>query len=456
MTEVEEFELLVVGGGKAGKTLAMDLAKAGVRVAMVEQGMIGGTCINVACIPTKTLVTSARALRTLRRAKDLGIVADGHPDLDLLRAHKNGVVDGMVAGNRKMFLDSGMDLVIGTARFIGPRTARIELADGGARVLRGQEVVIDTGTKPMLPPIPGLAEAAPLTSETMLELERIPERLIVLGGGYVGAEFAQMMSRFGSRVTLVEAADRLLAREDAEFSDAVAEIFVREGIHVRLASPCQGVCRNADGTVTATLPGGEEIVADDILVAVGRTPVTEGLGLEAAEVDLDEHGFIKVDARLRTTAEHVWAAGDVAGSPQFTHLSLDDYRVIKADLAGQDRTTTGRLVPYVVFLDPELARVGMIEEQARADGHQVKVSRLPVAAIPRARTLRETEGLWKIVVEGDTDQILGATLLGPESGEVITTIQTAMLTGLTFSVLQSMTITHPTMTEGLNVMPPPA
>lgn len=201
MTKIEEFDLLVVGGGKAGKTLAMDLAKAGQRVAMVERGMIGGTCINVACIPTKTLVTSARALRTLRQARDLGMIADGHPDLNLLRAHKNGVVEGMVAGNRKMFLDSGMDLVIGTARFIGPRTANVELADGGARVLRGQEVVINTGTKPMLPPIPGLAEAAPLTSETMLELERIPERLIVLGGGYVGAEFARKWpgSAAGSR-----------------------------------------------------------------------------------------------------------------------------------------------------------------------------------------------------------------------------------------------------------------
>jgi pyruvate/2-oxoglutarate dehydrogenase complex dihydrolipoamide dehydrogenase (E3) component len=451
--KAEEYDLLVVGGGKAGKTLAMDWAKAGRRVAMVERGMIGGTCINVACIPTKTLVTSARAARTLARAEQLGLVgAAPKIDGDLLRTHKTGVVDGMVAANHKQFLDSGMDLVLGTARFTAERTVEVALNDGGTRVLRGAETVINTGTRPLLPQIPGLADAGALTSDTLLELQQLPERLTVIGGGAIGLEFAHMFAAFGSHVTLVEAAARLLPREDEDIAQAVADLLTADGIDLVLGSAPVSVRRVPDGRVTVTLSDGTTVTSDDVLVAAGRAPVTAGLGLAAAGVKTDEAGFVVVDDHLATSAPHTWAAGDVAGSPQFTHVSLDDYRILKTNLAGGSRSTRDRLIPYTLFITPELSRVGLTEEQARAAGHEVRVAKLPVAAIPRARTMRETTGLWKAVVDARTDRILGTSLLGPESGEVITTVQSTMLAGLPYTALRDMIISHPTMTEGLNLL----
>lgn len=450
---VEEYDLLVVGGGKAGKTLAMDWARAGRRVAMVERGMIGGTCINVACIPTKTLVTSARAVRTLERARQLGLVADAPKvDVELLRAHKSGVVDGMAAANLKQFLDSGMDLVLGQARFVAERTVEVALNDGGTRVLRGIETVINTGTRPRIPAIPGLAEAGALTSDTLLRLERIPERLTVVGGGVVGLEFAQMFAAFGSRITLIESNDRLLPQEDEDIAQAVTDLLAADGIEIVTGSRVTSVEREADGSVTTTLADGTLLTGDDVLVAVGRSPVTAELGLEAAGVTTDPTGFVVVDEHLATSAPHTWAAGDVAGSRQFTHVSLDDYRILKANLAGGSRSTHDRLIPYTVFITPELARVGLTETQARAAGHQVRVAKLPVAAIPRARTLRETGGVWKAVVDAGTDRILGVSLLGAEAGEVATVVQTAMVGGLPYTALRDMIISHPTMGEALNML----
>ncbi|TNH27923.1 mercuric reductase [Micromonospora orduensis] len=449
----EEFDLLVVGGGKAGKTLGMDIARSGGRVAMVERGMIGGSCINVACIPTKALVTSARAARLLRDASALGLAVEGgRVDVDLLRAHKQDVVEGMVAANRQQFLDSGLHLVIGTARFVGPRTVRVSLPDGGERLLRGADVVVNTGTRPHLPSVPGLAEAGVLTSESLLRLDRLPARLVVLGGGTVGVEFAQMFASFGSRVTVVEGGPQILSREDPDVSDALLRVFLHDGIDVRVAVSVARVDRDADGTVRVTLDDGSVVSGDDLLVAVGREPVTDGLDLDVAGVQLDERGFVVVDEYLRTTAERTWAAGDVAGSPQFTHASLDDYRIVRANLAGERRSTAGRLIPYTVFTTPELARVGLTETEARRAGYDIQVARLPVAAIPRARTLRQTEGMWKAVIDAGTDRILGAALLGAEAGEVITSVQLAMLAGMPWTALRDAVITHPTMTEGLNLL----
>jgi pyruvate/2-oxoglutarate dehydrogenase complex dihydrolipoamide dehydrogenase (E3) component len=450
---VEEYDLLVVGGGKAGKTLAMDWAKAGKRVAMVERGMIGGTCINVACIPTKTLVTSARAVRTLERARQLGLVADAPKvDVELLRAHKSGVVEAMSAGNLKQFLDSGMDLVLGQARFVAERTVEVALNAGGTRVLRGAETVINTGTRPRMPALPGLAEAGALTSDTLLRLERIPERLTVIGGGVVGLEFAHMFAAFGSRVTLVESSHRLLPQEDGDIARAVADLLAADGIKIVTGSPVTSVERAADGQVITDLTDGTRLTADDVLVAVGRTPVTAELGLASAGVRTDEAGFVVVDDHLATSAPHTWAAGDVAGSRQFTHVSLDDYRILKANLAGGSRSTRDRLIPYTIFITPELARVGLTESQARAAGHRVRTARLPVAAIPRARTLRETDGIWKAVVDADTDRVLGVSLLGAEAGDVATVVQTAMVAGLPYTALRDMIISHPTMAEALNML----
>ncbi|MFF5858181.1 dihydrolipoyl dehydrogenase family protein [Streptomyces sp. NPDC012751] len=450
--DVEDVDLLVVGGGKAGKTLAMDTARAGQRVVMVERGMIGGTCINVACIPTKSLVTSARLLRRAATAEALGLrLGQAEVDLELLRSHKEDVVSGMVEVNRRQFIDSGMDLVLGTARFIAERTVEIALNDGGRRVVRGKDVVINTGTVPRIAPVPGLATAKPLTSESIMDLHHIPDRLVVIGGGYVGLEFAQMFAAFGSRVTVLESGPRLLPREDSDVAEALLGYLREDGVELVTGSAAKEVVREG-GTVSVLLEDGRRLEADDLLAATGRAPVTGELGLDAAGVRTDENGFVQVDDRLATSAPRTWAVGDVAGSPQFTHVSLDDYRIVKANIAGGDRSTNGRLVPWNLFTDPELARVGLTEDQARAAGHNVRIAKLPVMAIPRARTLRDTRGLWKAVVDRDSEQILGVALLGPEAAEVVTVVQTAMLAGLPYTALRDGMIAHPTMAEGLNAL----
>lgn len=453
MHGIEEVDLLVIGGGKAGKSLALDRAKAGWSVAMVEHDKIGGTCINVACIPTKALVASARALLSARRADELGIEIEGEPAvvLDRLRAHKEGVVGGMVVAHAQLFTGSGMDFLMGTARFVAERTVEVALNGGGTRTIRGREVVIDTGTTPALPDLPGLPQAAPWTSESILHLARLPESILILGGGYVGCEFASMLAVFGSRVTLVQRAGQLLPREDPDVASAVADLLRSQGVDVRLRAEATSA-RREDGGVVLTLADGTELRADDLLVAAGRRPVTADLEAEKAGVELDARGFVVTDGHLRTTAEHVWAAGDVAGSPQFTHASWNDFRIIKANLTGGDAVTTGRLVPYTVFLTPELARIGLTETQAHAEGREVTVARLGVAAIPRAKTVRETAGHWKVVIDDATDEILGASLLGHESGEVLAALQMAMLGHLPYQRVRDAVITHPTMAEGLNLI----
>jgi pyruvate/2-oxoglutarate dehydrogenase complex dihydrolipoamide dehydrogenase (E3) component len=447
-------DLLVIGGGKAGKSLAMDLAAAGQSVAMVERGMIGGTCINVACIPTKTLVNSARLLKTMRRAAGFGITGAGSPavDVDLLRHRKEDVVGTMVAGQRKSFLASGMDLVIGEAKFVADRTVEVALDGGGTRTLSGTNVVINTGTVPSLPPIDGLAGASVQTSESILRLQELPTSMVVLGGGYIGAEYASMLSLMGVRVTVVQRGAHLLGREDPDVAASVADAFTGDGIDLRLGVEATRVSRATDGTVTVDLSDGSSVSADDILVALGREPVTAGLGLEKTGVELSARGFVSVDEHLRTTAGGVWAAGDVAGSPQFTHASWNDYRILKANLAGGALSTKDRLVPYCVFITPELGRVGLTEAEARAAGHNIRVARMPVSAIPRARTIGELDGTWKAVVDRDTDLILGAALFGAEASEVIGVVQMAMLGGLRYQQVRDAVITHPTMAEGLQLL----
>ncbi|SDC38089.1 Pyruvate/2-oxoglutarate dehydrogenase complex, dihydrolipoamide dehydrogenase (E3) component [Sanguibacter gelidistatuariae] len=462
---IEDIELLVVGGGKAGKTLAMEWANAGRRVAMIERGWIGGTCINVACIPTKTLVTSARALRMARRARELGFVVGQLPgdplagdvavDIDLLRAHKEGVVGEMVASQRSLFLASGMDLVIGEAVFVAPRTVRVTADDGSRRTLRGEQVVINTGARPLVPDLDGLTDVPYLTSETLLELRTIPRSLVVLGGGVVSTELAQMFAVFGSSVTVIERGPHLLSRLDPAVSDAVADALRADGVDVRLSAPAHSVARahwpGGEGVVVH-LADGSQITADALLVATGRTPATATLDLPSAGVDVTDRGFVATDEFLRTTAPGTWAAGDVAGTPQFTHASYDDYRVLRANLAGGSVSTAGRVIPSAVFIDPELAMIGLSQVQAEAAGYTVKVARMPVAKIPRAHTLRATAGLWSAVVDADTNLLLGVTLMGAEASESLTSAQMVMSAGLPYTALRDAIIIHPTMTEGFTLL----
>lgn len=459
----EDVDLLVVGGGKAGKSLAMLRARAGDRVVMVERDKVGGTCINVACIPTKTLISSARVLHEVQGSGAHGVTLPGRDggsgalerariDLAALRARKEAVVGGMVAAHERMFPASGMDFVRGTARFVAPRTVEIALNDGGRRRVRGARVLINTGTTPSVPPIEGLADVRYWTSEDLLALPELPDALVVLGGGVIGVEMASLMGLLGVPVTVVHAGEHILDREDDDVAAEVAAGLEALGVTILTGARASRVAA-ADGRgVVVTAADGREATGSHLLLALGRTPVTAGLGLEAAGVELTGRGFVRVDEHLRTTAPGVYAAGDVAGTPQFTHASWNDFRVLRDILAGGEASTAGRLIPWAVFTTPELGHVGLTEAEARRAGHEVRVARTPAAAVPRARTLGRAEGFYKVIVDADTDEILGAAVIGAEASEVVTAIQMAMLGGLRWQQVRDAVITHPTMGEGLNIV----
>lgn len=452
----EKYDLVVVGGGKAGKSLAMLRAKKGDKVFMVERDKIGGTCINVACIPTKTLVSSARRLAEVRTAAAYGVdlpgadLASAGVDLEALRARKESVVGGMVEAHKKMFAAPGLDFVLGTAKFVGPKTVEATLADGSVRVVEGEKVLINTGTTPAIPPIEGLGDVDYWTSEDALRLTEIPDRLVILGGGVIGVEMASMMAAFGADVTLIEGGEHILAREDADVAEEMAANLAAQGVTVRTGERAVRVSSGDEGIVVHTTAG--EVAGTRLLVALGRTPATKGLGLEAAGVELTERGFVKVDSRLETTAPGVYAAGDVAGTPQFTHASWNDFRVLRDLFAGKDASTEGRLIPWAVFATPELGRVGMSESEARAAGRDIRVAKVAAAAVPRAKTHGHVEGFYKVVVDTETEEILGAAIVAESASEVIAAVQTAMLGGLPWPKLRDAVIAHPTMAEGLNIV----
>lgn len=452
----EKYDLVVVGGGKAGKSLAMLRAKKGDKVFMVERDKIGGTCINVACIPTKTLVSSARRLAEVRTAASYGVdlpgadLASARVDLQALRARKESVVGGMVEAHKRMFAAPGLDFVLGTAKFVGPKTVEATLADGSVRVVEGEKVLINTGTTPAIPPIEGLGDVAYWTSEDALRLTEIPDRLVILGGGVIGVEMASMMAAFGANVTLIEGGEHILAREDADVAEEMAANLAAQGVTVRTGERAMRVSSDGEGVIVHTTAG--EVAGTRLLVALGRTPVTKGLGLEAAGVELTERGFVKVDSRLETTAPGVYAAGDVAGTPQFTHASWNDFRVLRDLFAGKEASTEGRLIPWAVFATPELGRVGMSESEARAAGRDIRVAKVAAAAVPRAKTHGHVEGFYKVVVDAETEEILGAAIVAESASEVIAAVQTAMLGGLPWPKLRDAVIAHPTMAEGLNIV----
>lgn len=452
----EKYDLVVVGGGKAGKSLAMLRAKKGDKVFMVERDKIGGTCINVACIPTKTLVSSARRLAEVRTAAAYGVdlpgadLASAGVDLEALRARKESVVGGMVEAHKKMFAAPGLDFVLGTAKFVGPKTVEAKLADGSVRVVEGEKVLINTGTTPAIPPIEGLSDVDYWTSEDALRLTEIPDRLVILGGGVIGVEMASMMAAFGADVTLIEGGEHILAREDADVAEEMAANLAAQGVTVRTGERAVRVSSGNEGVLVHTTAG--EVAGTRLLVALGRTPATKGLGLEAAGVELTERGFVKVDSRLETTAPGVYAAGDVAGTPQFTHASWNDFRVLRDLFAGKDASTEGRLIPWAVFATPELGRVGMSESEARAAGRDIRVAKVAAAAVPRAKTHGHVEGFYKVVVDAETEEILGAAIVAESASEVIAAVQTAMLGGLPWPKLRDAVIAHPTMAEGLNIV----
>ena len=455
MADIERYELLILGGGKAGKTLAMDMARAGRRVGLIERGLIGGSCINIACIPAKTLIRSAQVARLVRERVSFGLQSGTTKvNMPAVAARTAFVVAGMVADHHRLFAESGLELVVGEGRFAAGRVVEVSLLDGSTRRMAGERIFLDLGTRAAVPDIPGLVAASPLTHVEALQLLRLPTHLLVLGGGYVGLELAQAFRHLGSFVTIIERGSQLLGREDPDIAASILDLCRGDGIAVYLDTAVDGVAGRSGDEVRVTLSnkdGPLTLSGSDLLVAAGRVPQTAGIGLELAGVTLNGAGFIEVDDHLATSAPGIWAMGEAAGSPMFTHVALDDYRVAKSVILGGDRTTRSRLIPYAVFIEPEFARVGLSETEARASGLSIRVAALPVAEVPRARTLGETRGLMKALV-GRDDRILGFAMLGAQAGEIVAVVQTAMWGALPYTAFRDGIIAHPTMAEGLNLL----
>jgi pyruvate/2-oxoglutarate dehydrogenase complex dihydrolipoamide dehydrogenase (E3) component len=455
MSQPEVYEVLVLGSGAGGKLLSWHLAIQGRRTAVVERKYIGGSCPNINCLPSKNEVWSAKVADLVHHAANFGLVTGSTTiDMERVRRRKRQMVDGLIAMHLKLYRDSGAELIMGSGRFVAPRTIEVRLNDGGTRMLKGDKVFLNLGTRATIPPVPGLADAQPMTNIELLEIDRLPEHLVILGGGYVGLEFAQAYRRFGSRVTVIEHGTQLLSREDPDVANEIQRILTAEGIDILLGAEVhtvEGRSGNSVSLAVRTAAGEQKIAGSHILVATGRTPNTAGIGLEVTGVQLDARGYIKVNDRLETSAPDVWAIGECAGSPQFTHVSEDDFRIIRDNLAGGHRSTRDRLVPYCLFTDPPLARVGLSERDAQQQGISVRVAKHPMSAVLRTWTTSENIGFMKVLVEaaGEGDRILGFVMVGPEAGEVMASVQTAMLGRLPYTLLRDAILAHPTMAEGL-------
>ncbi len=454
---MSSYDAVVIGTGQAGKPLAMSLAESGRKTAIVERAeRVGGSCIVEGCTPTKTMVASARVAHLARRASDYG-VKTGAVEVDLakVRERKRDIVDKFSGGaKRGLEKQENLDLIFGEASFVSPREVRVATRDGGELRLTSPLVFINTGTRAKVPDVPGLAEIPYVTNATVMELERVPESLVVLGGGYIGLEFGQMFRRFGSQVTIVQRGPRLLPREDEDIASEIAKIFGQDGIEVLLSSTLASVGRISEATSAlevATPEGERTLPASQVLVAAGRLPNTERLGLEGAGVEVDERGYVRVNERLETNVPGIYALGDVNGGPAFTHVSYDDYRIVEKNLLdGGNATTRDRLIPYCVFIDPELGRIGMSESEARERGLRYRVAKLPMTRVARALEADETRGFMKALVEEGTDRILGAAILGVTGGEVMTVVEVAMMGKLPYTALRDGIFAHPTVAESLN------
>ncbi|MFE5164150.1 mercuric reductase [Streptomyces sp. NPDC056697] len=451
----ESYDVMVIGTSQGGRFLPIDLAKAGRKVALVERGHLGGVCVNSGCTPTKTMVASARAAHQARRGAEYGVrTGPVSVDLAAVRERKRAMVAGARENYASRLPQDGLDLVEGEARFTGPKTVEIALPDGGTREIGASVIVIDTGTRPRQLTISGAQSVPVLDSTSIMELGELPDHLIILGGGYIGLEFGQMFRRFGSEVTIVQTGSRLLTREDDDVSDEVATLLRDDGITVLTSARPERVEETGGGRVRLTVrttDGERQVEGSHLLSAIGRVPNTEALTPVAAGIRLSDNGFIEVDEYLETSVPGVYAMGDVKGGPAFTHLSFDDYRILRTNLLGRGKVSTrNRIVPYTVFMDPQLGRVGMTERQAAEQNRSVRVAKLPMSAVIRALETGETRGFMKAVIDADTQQILGAAVLGVEGGEIMTIIQVAMLGQLPYTAMANAVFTHPLLAEGLN------
>lgn len=452
---LEEYDLVILGGGTGGTIAAWTFAGQGQRVAVIERKYIGGSCQNIACMPSKNIIHSAKVASYFRRSEEFGIAkGDFAVDMRTVRERKRRMVSGWHGVYLDNYKKSGAEFILGSGRFISPKTLEVTLPDGTRRQLRGTNVIINTGTRAALEGVPGLVEVQPLTHIEALELDQVPEHLLVIGGGYVGLEMAQAMRRFGSKVTLVDRNDRLLHREDDDVAEALQSLFEDEGVDLVLKSRIKRVLGRSGESVRILIEKNgngarKTLEGSHLLVAAGRAPNTAGIGLEVAGVELTERGYIKVSERLETTTPGVWAIGEVAGSPQFTHISVDDFRVVHDSITGGKRVTTGRQVPFCLFTDPEFARIGLSEKEANDHGVAYRLFKVPMKAVFRATTLSETRGFLKALVEVNGERILGFAAFGVGAAEIMTSVQIAMGAGLPYTTLRDTILTHPTLIEGL-------
>jgi pyruvate/2-oxoglutarate dehydrogenase complex dihydrolipoamide dehydrogenase (E3) component len=454
MSGSEHYDCLILGGGNGGMYLAWHLARSSKRTAVIERQWIGGSCPNINCLPSKNEIWSAKVADLVHHAARYGITTGGvEVNMAAVRQRKRSMVEDMQAATLQQYRASGAELIMGAGRFTALKTVQVRLNEGGTRELTGEQLFINLGTHASIPNVPGLDAARPLTHIEALDLDYLPEHLLVLGGGYVGLELAQAYRRFGSRVTLLQRGPLLAGRADPDVGAEIHRILAAEGIEILQGADVQRVAGESRREVRVAVrssQGERTIEGTDILVAVGRTPNTSGVGLETAGVELDPGGYIRVNDRLETTAHDVWALGECcAGNPQFTHVSFDDFRIIRDNLAGGSRTRRDRLVPYCMFTDPQLAHVGLTEQEARQRGIAVRVARLAMSAVLRAHTTGETQGFMKALIGASHDRILGFTMIGAEAGEVMAAVQTAMLAGMPYAALRDAVIAHPTMAEGL-------
>jgi pyruvate/2-oxoglutarate dehydrogenase complex dihydrolipoamide dehydrogenase (E3) component len=457
MAASEKYDAIIIGSGQAGTPLSTALAGAGMRTALVERSHVGGTCINEGCTPTKTMAASGRVAYLARRATDYGVnVGPISIDLKKVRQRKRDIVDSFRNGSQKgIEKANGLDLIFGEASLNAPKIVTVRLKGGGERSLSADKIFINAGTRASTPKLDGLDHVPYLDNISIMELEAVPEHLLVLGGGYIGLEFGQMFRRFGSSVTIVHNGSQLLTREDPDVAEEIRKILDEDGIEIVLNAKTTRVDK-ADGDIRLQVEvrdNPKTIAGSHLLVATGRVPNSDTLNLSAAGVQTDKRGFIQVNDRLETSAKGIYALGDIKGGPAFTHISYDDFRIIRSNVIENEKKTAStkdRMVPYCVFIDPQLGRVGLTETEARAQGRKIRVAKLPMSSVARALEVDETRGFMKAVVDSDTNQILGAAVLGLEGGEVMSVLETAMMGKLPYTALRDATYAHPTLSESLN------
>ncbi|GCE45797.1 pyruvate/2-oxoglutarate dehydrogenase complex dihydrolipoamide dehydrogenase (E3) component [Thermosporothrix hazakensis] len=450
------YDAIIIGSGQGGGPIATDLAQAGHKTALIEREHVGGTCVNVGCTPTKTMIASARAAYVVKRAADFGVYTGPvNVDMRRVRQRKRDIVTSYrQSSEQRTEQIQNLDLLRGEASFSGPKTLTVRFTNGETRQLTANTIIIDTGDSPAIPPIDGLDTVPYLDSTSIMELDSVPEHLVVVGAGYVALEFAQMFRRFGSQVTILQRGPQILSKEDEDIASEMAKILQEDGITIRTGTSPTHVQKAAENTIHITVKsekGEETLTASHLLLATGRRPNTRHLNLEAAGIKTDQKGYVQVNERLETNVTGVYAIGDVKGGPAFTHISYDDYRILRANLLHHGSATTrGRLVPYTIFTDPQLGRVGLSEKEAKAQNITYRVARLPMSSVSRALEVDEPRGVMKALIDPESKQILGCAILGIDGGEIMSMIEIAMMGKLPYTALKDGVFTHPTLAESLN------